>query len=179
MGKTAQGKAIWLNADQCTPYDYWQFWRNTQDADVGRFLRLFTLLPLTEIEKLEALEGQESNEAKKVLADCATEILHGKDVLPSIHGQVKQAFEGVVTDEAGPVAQVRVSANDLSLITCLETAGLVTSKGEARRLIRGNGVRVQDQIVSDELFHLEPSHFAQGPVKLSVGRKHHVFVQLA
>lgn len=175
MGKTATGKAIWLNADQCSPYEYWQFWRNTHDADVGKFLRLFTLLPLSEIEKLEVLQGQELNEAKKVLADEATEVLHGKEVLPQVHAQVQQAFEGI-GDNAS--AQTLLSTEDLSLITCLEKTGLVTSKGEARRLIRGGGVRVQDQPISDELFNLEPSHFDQGPVKVSVGRKHHAFVGL-
>jgi tyrosyl-tRNA synthetase len=177
MGKTAQGKAIWLNADQCSAYDYWQFWRNTHDQDVGRFLKLFTFLPLDEIEKLEKLRGQEMNEAKKILADSATHILHGADALPEIHARVKQAFDGVADEPFGDaVASVPIHPHELSLITCLEKAGIVTSKGEARRLIRAGGIRVQDQAVVDELFQLTPAHFANGPVKLSAGRKTHVFL---
>ncbi len=179
MGKTAQGKAIWLNADQCSPYDYWQFWRNTHDQDVGRFLKLFTFLPMDEIERLEKLQGQDINAAKKILADEATSILHGLEVLPEIHIRVKQAFDGVVDDASGyGVGATPVYAHELALIMCLEKAGLVPSKGEARRLIRAGGVRVQDQPISDELFQLTPQHFANGPVKLSAGRKHHVFLKL-
>ncbi|MGL5784658.1 MAG: tyrosine--tRNA ligase [Alphaproteobacteria bacterium] len=179
MGKTAQGKAIWLNPDQCSPYDYWQFWRNTHDQDVGRFLKLFTFLPMDEIERLEKLQSQDINEAKKILADEATRILHGADVLPEIHTRVKQAFDGVVDDASGyGVGATPVYAHELALITCLEKAGLVASKGEARRLIRAGGVRVQDQPISDELFQLTQQHFANGPVKLSAGRKHHIFLEL-
>jgi tyrosyl-tRNA synthetase len=182
MGKTAQG-AVWLNADFLSPYDYWQFWRNTEDADVGRFLRLFTLLPLHEIKRLEALKGAEINEAKKVLADNATAFLHGEDAVFEARGTAQKLFEQKEAnlDEATlpiillspPELETGILVTDL-----LCRLGLTTSKGEARRLIEGGGARLNDEPITDELLKLTGSSFQDNrPLKLSAGKKRHGLVK--
>ena len=180
MGKTASG-AIWLNSDRLSPYDYWQFWRNTDDADVGRYLRLFTEMPLGEITRLEALQGADINDAKKILADQATTLAHGQACLAEIHATAGQVFrhqsgslEGLPTIDI-PAAEIQ---NGISLVTLLCQAGLTASKGEARRLIKGNGIRLDDVLIADEACILTPASFAQGYIKLSMGKKRHVRVHL-
>ncbi len=181
MGKTATG-AIWLNEDQLPVYDYWQFWRNTEDADVGRFLKLYTTLPLDEIAHLEALGGAEINEAKKVLATEATALMHGAE-------KAKAAAETArLTFEAGKTAQdlpsVEIATGDLEagigILNAFVTAGLVKSNGEARRRIQGGGLKVNDAPVSDEAMSLTPADLTQdGVIKLSFGKKRHVLLRPA
>ena len=172
MGKSVFG-AVWLSADKLLPYDYWQFWRNTHDADVGRYLRLFTELPLDEISELE---GSDINEAKKKLADEATTLAHGSDCLEAIHAAVSELFEH---GSSGSLDSLLVVTLDtLSLIEALVTATLTPSKTEARRLIRGGGVRLNDVAVSDENYQLQPDDFVHDArAKLSVGKKRHVLVK--
>ena len=168
MGKTAQG-AVWLNADLLSPYDYWQFWRNTEDQDVGRFLRLFTTLPLDEIKRLEKLEGAEINEAKKVLADEATAIIHGKEAVHEARATAQKLFEapGASLDEA-TLPMVILSEEELGkgvpLIDLLCRLGLTSSKGEARRLIEGGGARLNDAPIQDELLMIAADSFENQPV---------------
>ena len=180
MGKTAQG-AVWLNADMFSPWDFWQYWRNTEDADVGRFLKLFTTLPMDEIRRLETLQGAEINEAKKVLATEATALLHGREEAEKALETARLTFEqGVAADTLPTVA---VSAADLGaglgLLGLLVTAGLAGSNGEARRHIQGGAVRVNDAAVSDERMTLDASLLHDGAIKLSVGKKKHVLVRVA
>lgn len=174
MGKSVNG-AIWINADRLSPYDYWQFWRNTQDADVGRYLKLFTELPLDEIQRLESLRDSEINEAKKILADAATTLIHGPDVLTSIHQTVTQLFEqGQGNLESLPTIQL----SSLSLIDALVQTGLSDSKGDARRLIRGGGAKLNDQPVQDETYSLQPQDFIHdGLAKLTAGKKRNALVK--
>src|SRR6266702_3563270 len=151
MGKTAQG-AIWLNAEECSPYDFWQYWRNVEDADVGKFLKLFTILPLGEIEKLAALKGSEINEAKKALADAATTLLHGADAARVAADTARQTFEEGAIAENLPtveVAQGELQAGT-GVLAAFVKAGLVASNGEARRQIKGGGLKVNDVTVTDE-----------------------------
>lgn len=182
MGKTAQG-AVWLNADRLSPYDYWQFWRNTEDADVGRFLRLFTLLPLHEIKRLEGLQGAEINEAKKVLADNATAFIHGENAVFEARETAQKLFEqkDASLDEA-TLPTVLLSSLELEtgiLVTdLLCRLGLTTSKGEARRLIEGGGARLNDEPITDELLKLTASSFQDNhALKLSAGKKRHGLVK--
>ena len=179
MGKTAEG-AVWLDPAMRSPWDYWQFWRNTEDGDVGRFLRLFTDLPLDEIARLEALEGAEVNEAKKVLANEATALLHGPESAREAAETARRTFE-----EGGPgvglpwvaVARSRLGEG-LLLFEALREAGLARTNGEARRLIRGGGARIGDVPVSDEFRKLTPADLdAGGAVKLSAGKKRHVLLR--
>ena len=179
MGKSVQG-AVWLNADKLDPFDYWQFWRNTEDADVGRFLRLFTLLPLDEIARLEALGGAEINEAKKVLATEATRLAHGDAAAEEARGAAAAVFERA-GDEAGlpEIALEPASfAGGLAVVDALVTAGLAQSKGEARRLIRGGGAKLNDARVDDELAVIgEAALRDDGTLKLSAGKKRHVLLR--
>ena len=180
MGKTAAG-AVWLNPDRLPAYDYWQFWRNTEDADVGRFLRLFTLLPLEEIARLEALEGQELNEAKKVLADEATALCHGRDAAEAAAETARRTFEEGGLGEDLP--SVSVSAVELEegipAFLLFTQSGLTQSNGEARRLIKGGGARLNDLRIEDENRQLKPEDLsAEGVAKLSAGRKKHALVRL-
>jgi tyrosyl-tRNA synthetase len=181
MGKTAQG-AVWLNADQFSPYDFWQYWRNTEDADVVRFLKLFTTLPMSEINKLAKLQGAEINEAKKVLADAATTLLHGADAARAASETARQTFEeGAI---AADLPTVEVSHGELDagigVLTSFVKAGLVASNGEARRQIKGGGLRVNDVAVTDEKMTLKPSDLtAEGVIKLSFGKKRHVLLKPA
>lgn len=180
MGKTAQG-AIWLNEDRLSAYDYWQFWRNTADADVGRFLRLFTELPLAEIAELEKLEGQDLNAAKKRLADAATAMAHGEAVAAAAAETARRAFEEGDSAEGLPTLDITTAqaTDGIMVIDLMIDAGMARSRGEARKLIRGGGVRVADAKVSDEALSLAADAFGQGPVKLSVGKKRHVLVRAA
>jgi len=180
MGKTAKG-AVWLNADMMSPYDYWQFWRNTEDGDVGRFLRLFTDMPEAEISRLESLAGAERNEAKKILATEATAMLHGRAAADAAAETARRTFEEGVTDSGLPtfeIARARVEAG-IPVSTLAHLAGLASSASEARRHIEGGGLRLNDAPVTDAKATLTASDFTAGPIKLSLGRKKHVLVKLA
>jgi tyrosyl-tRNA synthetase len=180
MGKTAAG-AVWLNADMLPVYDYWQFWRNTEDSDVERFLKLFTTLPLPEIAKLAALKGQEINEAKKVLATEATALLHGRSAAEQAAETARRTFEEGTVAESLPTievprAELEAGLGVLSVFS--EKTGLVASNGEARRQIKGGGLKVNDAAVTDEKMTLTPKHLTpEGVIKLSLGRKKHVLIK--
>jgi tyrosyl-tRNA synthetase len=181
MGKTAQG-AVWLNADQFSPYDFWQYWRNIEDADVVRFLKLFTTLPLEEINRLAELKGAEINEAKKALADAATTLLHGKDAARQAAETARQTFEEGAIDENLPTVEIPQSelAGGYGVLAAFVKAGLVTSNGEARRQIKGGGLRVNDTPVADERMALTDANLTpEGVIKLSLGRKRHVLLKPA
>ncbi len=179
MGKTETG-AVWLNADAMSPYDYWQFWRNCEDGDAGRLLKLFTELPLDEIDRLGTLRGQEINEAKKVLATEATALLHGRAAAEQAAETARRTFvEGALADTLPTVeiSRARLDAG-LGLLAANVEAGLVSSNGEARRHIKGGGLRVNDVTVVDELMVLTPQDLTpQGVIKLSLGRKRHVLIK--
>jgi tyrosyl-tRNA synthetase len=181
MGKTAQG-AVWLNADAFSPYDFWQYWRNVEDGDVVKFLKLFTTLPLEEIERLAALQGAEINEAKKALADAATTLLHGADAARVAAETARQTFEEGAIDENLP--NVAISRAELEagagVLALFVKAGLVASNGEARRQIKGGGLRVNDAAVTDEKLMLKLTDLTpEGVVKLSLGKKRHVLLKPA
>jgi tyrosyl-tRNA synthetase len=179
MGKTAAG-AVWLDASLRSPYDYWQFWRNTEDADVGRFLRLFTLMPTDEIRRLDALAGSEINEAKKVLANEATELLHGREAAESAAETARKTFEEGAIAESLPTVEAPAAEFDMGLgaLTAFVRAGLVASTGEARRQMRGGGLRVNDVALSDEKALITRGDLQSGGVvKLSLGRKKHVLLR--
>jgi tyrosyl-tRNA synthetase len=177
MGKSAAG-AVWLNADRLSPYEFWQFWRNTEDADVGRFMRLFTELPLDEIARLEMLSGSEINVAKKVLADEVTQLCHGVDAAAEASETSRRMFEDGEAAAGLPTVMVTGEGlrEGLPLPDALVTAGLVKSKSEARRLILGGGVRVNSRSVSDETMRLGYADMEGGVIRLSVGRKKHVLL---
>jgi tyrosyl-tRNA synthetase len=163
-----------------SPYEYWQFWRNTEDADVGRFLKLFTLLPLGEIARLEALGGAEINEAKKALANAATALLHGDDAAQAAAATARQTFEEGALAESLPTIDVPSAEFDagLGVLTAFVRAGLVASTGEARRQIRGGGLRVNDVAIGDEKATIgRDALLGPGVVKLSLGRKKHVLLR--
>ena len=174
MGKSAQG-AIWLNDDHLPVWDFWQYWRNTEDNDVGRFLRLFTELPLDEIARLEALEGQEINEAKIILANEVTGLCHSPEQAIEAAKTAKQAFaEGMM---ASGLPQFD-TALPLSMIDALKLCGFAASNGEARRLIRGGGARVNDQGISDEEHSITATDTnADGEIKISAGKKRHAILK--
>lgn len=174
MGKTADG-AVWLNDAQLPAYDYWQFWRNTQDADVGRFLRLFTDLPLDEIAKLEALEGQEINDAKKILADEATTLCRGKDAAIAAAETAKTVFE---QGGAGGDLPSATLESGVSIIDALVALGLSKSKGEARRLIQQGGAKCNDAKIASIDDTLSEADVKAGSIKLSAGKKRHGLVML-
>jgi tyrosyl-tRNA synthetase len=179
MGKTAAG-AVWLNADLVSPYQYWQFWRNTEDGDVVRFLKLFTELPLDEIDRLAALGGAEINEAKKVLATEATALLHGRAAAEEAAEAARQTFEEGALADALPT--ITVPAGELeegiAVLGLFVRAGLVASNGEARRQIRGGGLRLNDVAVTDERATVSSMDLTDvGAIKLSLGRKKHVLVK--
>jgi tyrosyl-tRNA synthetase len=179
MGKTAAG-AVWLDAGLLSPYDYWQFWRNSEDADVGRFLKLFTLLPLDEIARLEALGGAEINEAKKTLANEATALLHGADAAATAAATARKTFEEGALAESLPTIDVAAAEFDAGLgaLSAFVRAGLVASTGEARRQIRGGGLRVNDVALGDEKATIGRDALqGSGIVKLSLGRKKHVLLR--
>ncbi|MBV8521480.1 MAG: tyrosine--tRNA ligase [Acetobacteraceae bacterium] len=178
MGKTARG-AVWLTADRVSPYEYWQFWRNTEDADVGRFLRLFTELSLPEIETLEALPGAEINEAKKVLATEATALAHGRDAATLAAETARQTFEQGKAADSLPTVTVSTAELDggIPAYRLFTLSGLAASNGEARRLIRGGGGRVNDIPVREEGQMITAEDLRGGVIKLSAGRKQHVLVR--
>ena len=170
MGKTAAG-AVWLNADMCSPYDYWQFWRNTQDADVGRFLRLFTDLPLDEIARAEALGGAEINDAKKLLADAATAMAHGEAAAREAAETARRTFEEGASGDALPA--IAAPAEGIGIVDALVALGFCASRGEARRLIKGGGARVDGDKVEDEAMIVR---VAGASVRISAGKKAHGLV---
>ena len=179
MGKTAAG-AVWLDPNLVSPYDYWQYWRNTEDGDVGRFLQLFTVLPLDEIGRLSALKGSEINEAKKKLATEATALVHGRAEADEAAGTARKTFEEGATSLALP--SVSVSRKDvaagLGVLNVFVTAGLVTSNGEVRRAIANNAVAVNDvRITSDKHLIGEKDITSDGVIKLSLGKKQHVLLK--
>ncbi|MBP0617082.1 tyrosine--tRNA ligase [Jiella mangrovi] len=178
MGKSASG-AVWLNEDVFSPYDFWQYWRNTEDADVGRFLKIFTRLPLDEIAQLEALGGSEINEAKKILATEATAIVHGREAAEASAETARVTFEEGALAESLPT--IAIAASELSagagLLGLIAQAGLAGSNGEARRHVQGGAVRVNDEAVSDPRAVVSEADLKDGVIKLSVGRKKHVLVR--
>ena len=192
MGKTADG-AVWLNPDRFSPYEYWQYWRNTEDADVGRFLRLFTEIPLDEITRLEALEGAEINETKGVLATEATALCHGREAAEAAKETARHTFGLQATARAGAptvradlstglptieIARSRLDAG-IPVYDLLQESGLAKSKSEARRLIRGGGARVNDERFGDETGTVGPTDLMpEGAIKLSAGRKRHALVRV-
>lgn len=181
MGKTADG-AIWLNPEMLSPYDYWQFWRNTEDADVGRFLRFFTDLPMDKITELEALEGAEINEAKKVLANEATAMLHGEQAAKDAAETAQKTFEqGTVGDDLPEftVSQAEL-AEGIPAFKLWHMAGLASSGKEARRLISGGGARLNDEKVENEMQLITTEAItSEGYAKLSAGKKKHAILRVA
>jgi tyrosyl-tRNA synthetase len=180
MGKSAQG-AVWLTNDRLSPYDYWQFWRNTEDADVGRFLRLFTDLPLGEIARLEALDSAEINEAKKVLATEATRLAHGAEAAAEAAETARLAFEeGEAADTLPGIDVPRTELEaGIPAFRLFALAGLVATNGEGRRLIRGGGARINDIPVKDEGHTVTVADLHDDAIKLSAGRKNHRLVRAA
>ncbi|MGH9809434.1 MAG: tyrosine--tRNA ligase, partial [Terriglobia bacterium] len=183
MGKTAAG-AVWLNADLLSPYDYWQFWRNTEDGDVARFLKLFTFLPLEEIARLAALRGAEVNEAKKVLATEATALVHGRAAAEEAAGTARKTFEQRSFADRLPSFtltrdHLRAFMNPgLGVLIAFHAARLVSSNSEARRLIKSGGLRVNDVVVTDEERLLTSRDLtSEGVIKLSLGKKQHVLLR--
>ncbi|MFN7108522.1 MAG: tyrosine--tRNA ligase [Brevundimonas sp.] len=177
MGKTAQG-AIWLNAEQLSPYDYWQFWRNAEDADVGRFMRLFTDLSLEQIAEYEALEGAAINDAKKALADAATTMLHGADAAASARAAAESNFEkGQISADLPTVELPSAEVYGAMIAAVVTKAGLTASNGEARRLAQGGGLRLNDAAVSDGAQLLTEADLKDGVIKLAAGKKKIVLVR--
>jgi tyrosyl-tRNA synthetase len=177
MGKTAQG-AVWLNAEQLSPYDYWQFWRNAEDADVGRFMRLFTDLSLEQIAEYEALEGAAINEAKKALADAATTLLHGAEAAATARAAAESAFEKGQLSADLPTVELPAAEIYGAMIAAVVTkAGLTASNGEARRLAQGGGLRLNDVAVSDGAQLLTEADLKDGVIKLAAGKKKIVLVR--
>jgi tyrosyl-tRNA synthetase len=179
MGKTETG-AVWLNAEMMSPYDYWQFWRNCEDGDVARLLKLFTELPLEEIARLGGLKGQELNEAKKILATEATALLHGRAAAEQAAETARRTFEEGALAETLPTVEIASGKLDavFSVLDAAVHVGLVSSKGEARRQIKGGGLKVNDVTVADEKMMLTPRDLtAEGVIKLSLGKKRHVLLR--
>jgi len=178
MGKTAQG-AVWLNAEQFSPWNFWQYWRNTEDADVVRFLKLFTILPMDEIRRLEKLEGSEINEAKKVLANEATALLHGREAAERAAETARKTFEEGALAESLPTIEVPASelGAGIGVLALFVSAGLAASNGEMRRHVKGGAVRVNDEPVTDDRMTLDPSNLRDGVIKLSLGKKKHALVR--
>jgi tyrosyl-tRNA synthetase len=179
MGKTAAG-AVWLDAGLVSPYDYWQYWRNTEDGDVARFLKLFTILPLDEIARLAALKGQEINDAKKVLATEATAMVHGREAANAAAETARRTFEQGETSLALP--SVTVPRKDVTagigVLSAFVTAGLAASNGEVRRAINNNAVAVNDVRITDDKYVIaETDITADGVIKLSLGKKQHVLLK--
>ncbi|NVK34268.1 MAG: tyrosine--tRNA ligase [Rhodobacteraceae bacterium] len=179
MGKTASG-AVWLNAEQLSPYDYWQYWRNTEDADVERFLKLFTILPLEEIKRLAALEGAGINDAKKVLATEATAMIHGREAAEAAAETARQAFEEGAMAEGLPTIEVPKADLEagMGILSAFVTAGLCGSNGDVRRNIKGGAVKINDKGEQNEKRSLTLSDLTDdGVIKLSLGKKKHVLLK--
>ncbi len=179
MGKTAAG-AVWLNEEQLTAYDYWQYWRNTEDADVERFLKLFTVLPMDEIARLAALEGSEINDAKKVLATEATALIHGRDKAEAAAETARKAFEEGQSAAGLPTVEIPRSDLDagIGVLSAFVTAGLCASNGEVRRNIKGGAVKINDKGEQNDKRQLTADDITDdGIIKLSLGKKKHVLLQ--
>ena len=178
MGKTAAG-AVWLSADMLSPYDYWQYWRNVEDADVGRFMKIFTDLPIAEIERLEKLQGAERNEAKKILANEATALCHGRAEADRAADTARQTFEGGGVSANLPTVEVPAAelGAGIGVLAAFTRAGLTSSNGDARRQIGGGGLRVNDEVVTDDKTMLGAAHVRDGAIKLSLGKKKHVLLK--
>ncbi len=180
MGKTAAG-AVWLNADLVSPYDYWQYWRNTEDGDAVRFLKLFTKLPLGEIARLATLKGNEINEAKKVLATEATALVHGRAAADQAAETARKTFEEGTLAETLPtftISRADLENDGLGVLSTAVSTGLASSTGEARRQIKGGGLKINDMTVTDEKMKLTPDNLtAEGFIKLSLGKKKHVLLK--
>ncbi|WP_346896471.1 tyrosine--tRNA ligase [uncultured Roseibium sp.] len=179
MGKTAGG-AVWLNDEQLSSYDYWQYWRNTEDADVERFLKLFTVLPMDEIARLAALEGSEINEAKKILATEATALIHGREKAEAAAETARKAFEQGEMAEGLPTVEIPKADLEagLGILTAFVTAGLCASNGDVRRNIKGGAVRINDKAEQNDKRQLDLNDLtADGVIKLSLGKKKHVLMQ--
>ena len=178
MGKTAQG-AVWLSSEMLPVFEYWQYWRNCEDGDVARFLKLFTELPMDEIGRLAALGGAEANEAKKVLATEATALLHGREAAEAAAETARKTFEQGAL--AADLPSVAISSGEfatgLGVLAAFVKAGLVVSTGEARRQVKGGGLKVNDMAVADERATLGPGDLREGAIKLSLGRKRHVLLR--
>ena len=179
MGKTASG-AVWLNSERFSPYDYWQFWRNTEDGDVARFLKLFTTLPMNEIKKLEVLEGAEINEAKKILATQATQLIHGVEAANAAAQTAHETFE--LDNSAVSLPTIDISLEDLSsgipVFSLLTTSGLTQSNSESRRLIKGGGCRINDSSIKDEMTIIGTEKLDKnGFIKISAGKKRHILIR--
>ncbi|HMA51522.1 MAG TPA: tyrosine--tRNA ligase [Magnetospirillaceae bacterium] len=179
MGKTASG-AVWINEDKLSSWDYWQFWRNTEDADVGRFLKLFTELPLDEIARLEALAGAEINEAKKILANEVTRMAHGEAAAEQAAETARKTFEEGAAADTLP--SVDITAAELSAgipaFALFARVGLAASNGEARRLIKGGGAKLNDQTITEETQAIGADHARDGVIKLTAGKKRHLLVRV-
>jgi tyrosyl-tRNA synthetase len=179
MGKTAGG-AVWLNPDMLSPYDYWQYWRNSEDNDVERFLKLFTELPLKEIAKLAKLKGAELNEAKKILATEATALVHGRDAADRAAETARATFEEGAFTASLPTFDVPrlVLEKGIGVLSANVQVGFVSSTGEARRQIKGGGLRVNDMTVTDEKQVLTIADLTpEGVIKLSLGKKRHALIR--
>lgn len=178
MGKTAAG-AVWLSADMLSAYDYWQYWRNVEDADVGRFMKIFTDMPLAEIARLESLQGSELNEAKKILANEATALCHGRAEAEKAAEAARQTFEGAGLSANLPTVEIAASelTAGIGVLAAFTKASLTTSNGDARRQINGGGLKVNDEVVGDEKLLLTRLHLKEGVIKLSLGKKKHVLLK--
>lgn len=178
MGKTAEG-AVWLDAAMLSPYDYWQFWRNTDDADVGRFLKLFTTLPMDEIARLESLEGAEINDAKKALANEATTLLHGAEEASRAADAAQKVFEQGTLSSDMPTVEIDAARLEegLGVLAAYVEAGLASSNGEVRRHVKGGSVRINDEPSADERRLLGRDDVRDGAIKLSLGKKKHVLLR--
>lgn len=177
LGKTVAG-AIWLNSDMLPPYEYWQFWRNTDDRDVVRYLKRFTELPLDEIARLGELQGQEINEAKKILADEATALIHGREVLDAIHTAAASVFGGDGEGAALPSVELSADQLPISLDDLFVWAGLCASKGEFKRLVAGDGARLHNEVIRDPKQRITEADFREGGLLLATGKKKHLRVTL-
>jgi tyrosyl-tRNA synthetase len=177
MGKSMAG-AVWLNAERVSAYDFWQYWRNTEDADVGRFLKLFTEMPLDEIARLEALKGQEVNEAKKILATEITALAHGRQAADDAAETARRTFEEGALAETLPTVEIPRGEleNGIGVLAAFVRAGLTSSNGEARRAIKGGGLKVNDVTVTDEKMTVRDLA-PEGVIKLSLGKKRHVLLR--
>ncbi len=170
MGKTANG-AVWLNKKQLSDWDFWQYWRNTEDLDVIKFLKLFTEIPITEINKLAQLKGAEINHAKIILANEVTKLCRSKESAAKISSSASKIFNKILADEALPT--INILNPEISFINALKSLNFLKTNGEARRLIRGNGAKINDIVVSDEDYILKVDDFKNGKVKISSGKKRH------
>jgi tyrosyl-tRNA synthetase len=177
MGKTAKG-AVWLNEDKLSAFEYWQFWRNTDDADVIKYMKIFTDYAIAEIKTFESMQGAEINQAKIALADAATVLCHGAGVLPSIHQQIQAAFGGG-SDADLPKKTINASALEQHTLECLlVVAALCSSKGEVKRLVQGGGLKIDDVKVEDARQNIDVEQLKISPIKVSLGKKQHFLVQI-